>query len=60
MIYSVVYLCQLFVIVIRIRYYCLFVSIRYYSSVIHSLFDYLFNFHLSFVLIVVQKRKEKF
>ena len=33
-IYSVVYLCQLVVIVTRIRYYCLFVSIHYYSSVI--------------------------
>ncbi len=33
-IYSVVYLCQLLVIVTRIRYHCLFVSIRYYSSII--------------------------
>jgi hypothetical protein len=46
MIYSVVYLCQLFVVVIRIRYCCLFVS--YYS-----LFNYLLHFHLSFVFVVV-------
>ncbi len=32
--YSVVYVCQLLVIIIRIRYCCLFVSIHSYSSVI--------------------------
>ncbi len=48
--YSVVYSSQLFVIITRIRYYCLFVSH-------YSLFDYLLHFHLSFVLICCLKRK---
>ncbi len=61
MIYSVVYSCQLFVFVIRIRYCCLFVSyLLLFVSYFYSLFDYSFvSFHLSFVLIVVQKREKK-
>jgi hypothetical protein len=52
MIYLVVYLCQLLIIVTRIRYYCLLVSIRYYSSVIIRCSIILLHFHLSFILIV--------
>ncbi len=59
-IYSVVYLCQSFVIVIRICSYCLFIGIRYYSSVIVCCSIILLHFHLSFVLVVVWKEKEKF
>jgi hypothetical protein len=60
-IYSVVYSCQLFVFVIRIRYsLCIYSSviIRYYSiSYFICCSIILFHFHLSFVLIVVQKKK---
>ncbi len=41
--------------VIRNRYYCLFVSIRYYS-----LFDHFASFLFEFVLIVVRKEKGQF
>jgi hypothetical protein len=57
-IYSVVHLCQLFV--TRIRYLlCIYSSVLFViiRSVFYSLFDYFVSSSLSFVLIVVQKKK---
>jgi hypothetical protein len=56
-IYSVVYLCQLLVIVTRIRYHCLFVSIRYYLSVIVRCLTFAsFSFEFCFDCCLRRKR----